>query len=189
MDHKPLTYKFTKVNHNNETPRRTCQVLFVREFTSEIRSISGTNNIIADALSRVDAMSCHTTFDYLHIAAAQDKDSTIQSLLKQDNLQMEKATLPTANEQIYYDCSRLRIRPEALSHPGVRATRMVLKDRFFRPSMNVDVGKWAKACIACQRAKVQRHTQSVIFTFFTCPHRHSRTTPHVTASTTISYEW
>lgn len=178
-DHKPLTFAFTKISGNNETPKRTRQIIFISEFTTDIRHIKGENNVVADALSRIEAIGCPVSFDYTLLAAAQDKDSTIPSLLEQANLQMRKVTLPTSSEQVYCECSTSRIRPyipealrydafnavHGLSHPGVRTTRNLLKERFFWPSMNTDVGKWAKACIACQRSKVQRHTHSTVSTF------------------------
>lgn len=41
----------------------------------------------------------------------------------------------------------------------------MVKERFFWVNMNVDVSKWAKSCIKCQRAKVHRHTKSKISQF------------------------
>lgn len=35
-----------------------------------------------------------------------------------------------------------------------------LPQRYLWPGLNADVGKWAKTCVACQRAKVTRHTNS-----------------------------
>lgn len=178
-DHKPLTYAFTKINGNNETPRRTRQIIFISEFTTDIRHISGNFNVVADALSRIDEIACPTTLDYERLAAAQDKDSAIQTLLQQQNLHFKKVTLPTSNKQIYCECSTSRIRPyipealryeafnavHGLSHPGIRTTRKLIQDRYFWPTMNTDVGKWAKTCIPCQKAKIQRHTNSAVSTF------------------------
>lgn len=52
-----------------------------------------------------------------------------------------------------------------LSHPGIRATNKMVGDRYFWVGMNKDIRNWAKTCIACQRAKVQRHTVSGLGTF------------------------
>lgn len=178
-DHKPLTYAFTKLSGNNETPRRTRQIMFISEFSTDIRHINGIDNVVADALSRIEAINCPTTFDYAQLAAAQDKDSAIQTLRKQENLQIKKVMLPNSSKQLYCECSTPRIRPyipealrynafnavHGLSHPGIRSTRKMMRERFFWPSLNTDVGRWAKACIACQKAKVQRHTNSAIATF------------------------
>lgn len=55
-----------------------------------------------------------------------------------------------------------------ISHPGIRTTRKIIQDRYFWPSMNIDIGNWAKQCIACQQSKVQRHTRSNMETFSDC---------------------
>ena len=52
-----------------------------------------------------------------------------------------------------------------LSHPGVRATQRLITSRYVWPSINKDVRNWARACIPCQRSKVQRHTVTPLSTF------------------------
>ena len=45
-----------------------------------------------------------------------------------------------------------------LGHPGVERTRQAVSAKFVWPSLRQDVTKWARECIPCQRAKVNRHT-------------------------------
>ena len=45
-----------------------------------------------------------------------------------------------------------------LSHPGIRATRVLLTTKFVWPGVSKQVGAWAKTCVRCQTSKVQRHT-------------------------------
>ena len=45
-----------------------------------------------------------------------------------------------------------------LGHPGVERTRQAVSSKFVWPSLRQDVTKWARECIPCQRAKVNRHT-------------------------------
>ncbi|GFY74477.1 integrase catalytic domain-containing protein [Trichonephila inaurata madagascariensis] len=52
-----------------------------------------------------------------------------------------------------------------LSHPGIRATKRLIQDRFVWPPMLKDIAKWTRCCIPCQRCKVQRHTVSPIQPF------------------------
>ena len=47
-----------------------------------------------------------------------------------------------------------------LAHPGIKATRELMAVRYVWHGINNDVGLWAKACIPCQKAKVQRHVTS-----------------------------
>lgn len=178
-DHKPLTYAFTKLSTSNETPRRTRQILFISEFTTDIRHISGADNAVADALSRIDAIATPSPINYDQLANAQERDSAIPALMKKDNIRLEKLPLATASKSIFCECSTPHKRPylpeefryaaynavHGLSHPGVRATRKLIQTRYFWPSMQADIGKWAKACTQCQRAKIQRHTTSEVSMF------------------------
>lgn len=45
-----------------------------------------------------------------------------------------------------------------ISHPSIRATRNMIRERFFWKCMNKDVTIWTKTCLNCQKSKVQRHT-------------------------------
>ena len=45
-----------------------------------------------------------------------------------------------------------------LGHPGVEMTRKMVTAKVVWPSIRQDVTKWARECLACQQAKVVRHT-------------------------------
>lgn len=99
--------------------------------------------------------------------------------MKQNNLQLKRIVLPNTNCKILCDTSTQNIRPylpetfrraayesvHNLSHPGTRTTRKILSEKYFWPSMNADAGRWTKACEACQKSKVSRHTTSQLATF------------------------
>ena len=53
----------------------------------------------------------------------------------------------------------------SLSHPGIRATQRLITTRYVWPGINVDVRNWTKACMQCQKCKVQRHTITPLSTF------------------------
>ena len=60
--------------------RQTHQLLFILEFTIDVRA-SGAENIVADTLSRVDIiMSMPTSLDMQEIADAQASDDELQQL-------------------------------------------------------------------------------------------------------------
>lgn len=44
-----------------------------------------------------------------------------------------------------------------LGHPGVQRTREAVAAKFVWPGMRYEVGRWARECLDCQRAKVTRH--------------------------------
>ena len=50
-DHKPLT---TAINHSSDpwTARQCRQLAYVAKYTSDVRHIAGTSNVVADTLSR-----------------------------------------------------------------------------------------------------------------------------------------
>lgn len=183
-DHKPITYAFSKVNSEKELPRRTRHLIYISEFTTDIRHVSGQDNVVADTLSRVATIDCPTVLDYAELAREQQHDTYVLKILHTDNATdcLQKIMLPESGIFIYCNLSNGRIRPyltdkfrriafdavHNLSHPGVRTTRKLVQDRFYWPSMNCDVGNWAKTCIQCQRSKVNRHTLSGLGSFPQC---------------------
>ncbi|GBP65992.1 Transposon Tf2-8 polyprotein [Eumeta japonica] len=175
-DHKPITYAFAKIGTDSETPRRTRQLLFISEFTTDIRHVSGEGNAVADALSRVDAITCPTTINFEELSAAQSDDATLTHLLQDtdSSAKLKRIFLPSGQTSIVCDLTSKNARPylpekfrkltfdyiHNMSHPGIRTSRKLMSERYFWPNMNRDVGNWAKSCIQCQRAKVQRHVIS-----------------------------
>lgn len=172
-DHKPLTYVFSKMGSDKETPRRTRQLMFISEFTTDIQHVKGNDNVVADSLSRVEEISCPTAFAYDELADAQKHDDYIASKkYEDDKVRIQQLFLPSCNNHIYCETSTKNARPyltehfrriafdaiHNLSHPGIRTTRKMVSSKFFWPNMNKDIGFWAKTCIQCQRAKVNRHT-------------------------------
>ncbi|BHF76604.1 hypothetical protein SprV_0501970300 [Sparganum proliferum] len=94
-------------------------------------------------------------------------------------LQLQELPLTTGNGTILCDLSTPSHRPfvpqslrrkvfssqHNLSHPGSRATDKLVSDRFFWPAMHKDLKAWTRACIPCQRSKIQRHNKAPIGTF------------------------
>lgn len=183
-DHKPLMYAFTKVNSEKESPRRTRHLSFISEFTTDIRHITGSQNIVADALSRISTIDCPSYIDYADLTIAQENDEYIKSLMHRNdsNVQLRKITLPSCDKSIYCETTTDVARPylpesfrriafesvHNLSHPSVRGTRKLLSCKFFWPNMNKDIGVWSKSCIQCQQSKINRHTVSDLQQFPAC---------------------
>merc|ERR1712024_325162 len=67
-DHKPLTTALASLT--DRSPRQTRHLSFVSEFTSDIQHISGKQNVVADALSRVSSPFA-PAIDYRSLAADQ----------------------------------------------------------------------------------------------------------------------
>ena len=75
-DHKPLTFAL-KSNHNH-SPRQLRHLDFISQFTNDIRHVKGTENCVANALSRIETNAIHTdqcpTIDFTATAAEQQTD-------------------------------------------------------------------------------------------------------------------
>ncbi len=170
-DHKPLTYSLF-CNSNRYSPRQVRHLDFISQITSDIRHVSGTDNPVADALSRISIQAIHQippNIDFTAIAIAQSTDTELQHL-KESNTSLKFSNIPIegTDHTIVCDISTDKQRPyvplkfrysifellHSLSHPGIRATQHLLTSN----RINADVRKWTRNCIHCQKNKVHRHT-------------------------------
>ena len=79
-DHKPLTYSLSS-NSERYTPRQIRHMDFISQFTTNIQHVSGINNPVADALSRVGinaVIAPPPLIDFAELAAAQEDDPEIR---------------------------------------------------------------------------------------------------------------
>ncbi|KAK4468999.1 hypothetical protein MN116_000141, partial [Schistosoma mekongi] len=52
-----------------------------------------------------------------------------------------------------------------ISHPGVKSTTNMIRERFIWPNLNRDIRRWTQSCNACHSVKIQRHTSSALGPF------------------------
>ncbi|XP_011053051.1 PREDICTED: uncharacterized protein LOC105145295 [Acromyrmex echinatior] len=114
-DHKLLVFAF-KRKSDQMLPRQTRQLLFISEFTIDVRHVSGAENIVTDALSRVDTVVMPTSLDMQEIAEAQASDDELQQLKQSTStsLKLKKFTLSETTSNIYCDTSEEETRPYIL---------------------------------------------------------------------------
>lgn len=167
-DHKPLVSAY----HNASLPKTDRQqrhLMILSEYINDMDFIKGSDNIVADCLSRsVNAIS--PDFHDLHgIAAAQQSDCEIESY--KENLKQFPLNSKT---QIWCDTSNSTPRPfvpanlrlsvfkkfHDLCHPGVQRSLKLIKARYYWPSMDKNIRSLCNLCTSCQSSKVQRHTKS-----------------------------
>ena len=182
-DHKPLTFSFATTS-NRYTPRQARHLDFISQFTTDIRHVKGSNNPVADALSRIDINTLQQPngIDYKAMAVAQKKDPELLETLRSSlALNLTPIPLPSSDTSLICDTSNTEPRPfvpasfrravfdslHSLSHPGIKASQKLITSRFIWPGINKDVKQWAQSCLSCQRSKVQRHTSSPLSTFTT----------------------
>jgi cleavage and polyadenylation specificity factor subunit 1 len=178
-DHKPLIYALTQ-KFEKLSPRQVNQLNFIGQFTTDIRHVSGCENQVADAFSRIQDITHQNHINYTEIALSQDNDIELEQLLKDTkSLKLKKLKIPDSNVSLYCDISTGTIRPyipknhrimvfrsmHDLAHPGVKTTVKLICERFIWPNIKKDVVKFTRSCIACQRAKVTRHVHSPLGEF------------------------
>lgn len=176
-DHKPLIFAFRQRTEKC-SPRQFRYLDFIGQFTTDIRHVSGKDNVVADALSRVDEI--RATIDYHQLAQSQRSDEELRKHLQRDSpLQLKLVRIPDSNAEVYCDVSTAVARPyitpqyrraafdvvHQLSHPGVSATVKLATQRFVWPCIKKDIRQLAQSCLACQRAKVTRHVGAPLGSF------------------------
>ncbi|CAH8634796.1 unnamed protein product [Heterobilharzia americana] len=88
-DHKPLTYALHTTT-DRYSPRELRHLDYISQFTSDIRHISGVNNPVADALSRVCTTTLPRAVDLRKIAELQDSDEEIGKLQHSSSLKIQR---------------------------------------------------------------------------------------------------
>lgn len=178
-DHKPLIFMFSK-SYEKASPRQLRQIDFVSQFTTDIRHISGEQNVVADMLSRTEAVE--RGLDYGQLKTEQQKDTELQEYLegrKQSDLKLQAFPAPGTGEAIVCDTSQGRIRPwvpakmtkqviemvHNMAHPGQRATTKLITDRFVWQDMRRQIKDHVAACVPCQKSKVSRHNKPPVGKF------------------------
>ena len=95
------------------------------------------------------------------------------------NLRLEDIPIGNSNVSLLCEVSTGRPRPivpiswrrrvfdaiHGLSHPSIRATRKLVASKFVWYGLQKQVGLWTKQCLACQKAKIQRHVKAPIISY------------------------
>jgi hypothetical protein len=70
-DHKPGTFAFNLKPNQLSSPRQCRHLDYVSQFTTDIRNVSGVDNLVVDALSRLEEVE--SALDYQALAVAQQQ--------------------------------------------------------------------------------------------------------------------
>lgn len=180
-DHRPLTYAFHQ-NSEKASPRQLRHLDFISQYTTDLRYVVGAENVVADALSRVAAITLNDTELLERVSKLQQKDHEMQKLLtspKDTSLQLKLVNIHDSKQTIYCDDSTGVNRPfipqqlrktifektHNLAHTGAKATSKQIRKLFIWPKLQSDVKVWCRQCQKCQLAKIARHTTSPHQTF------------------------
>lgn len=147
-DHKPLIYAFGHKSSKASQRQFGRQLDFNGQFTTDIKYISGSSNIVADALSRLEEFAVSAAFSFAELSAAQQQDKKLQTLLRQPqrtSLQLQQLNFRKVKFQ--YGAARqprqldrpympLQVRKtilegvHSLSHPGGRSTIKQVAEKY-----------------------------------------------------------
>lgn len=172
-DHKPLCSAF-KSQSSLKSDRQQRHLCFISEYVNDISHIRGSQNIVADCLSRpVNAITIDIC-DLQEIMKHQATDNEIQAFKDQ----LKPYTI-NQNETILCDTTLPFPRPfvteklrksvfdslHNLSHPGITSSRKIIKSRYYWPKMDKSIKTWCTECQHCQQAKIIKHTKSKVNPF------------------------
>ena len=169
-DHNPLVKSFYSQSPA-KSDRQQRHLTVISEYVSAVEYIKGSENIVADALSRsVNAISLDFP-DLEKLATMQEHDTELTGYKHR----LKQFPLPSG-KNIWCDETLCHPRPflpldsrkgifdhlHGLSHPGILGSLRIVTARYFWPNMNRDIRNWARQCLDCQRAKVVRHHKSQV---------------------------
>ena len=163
-DHKPLTYALSS-RSGNRSPRQIRHLSYISQFTTDIRYVKGHENVVADALSRLELDTLQvdqqmSPVNFEGMAAAQHNDTELRKLTRDPpnatSLKFQSVPLSTSDSTIICDMSKGVPRPyvpaafrrqvfnslHSLTHPGIKATQRLITDCFVWPRINADVRNW-----------------------------------------------
>ena len=105
-DHKPLIYVL-KQKADKASTRQCRQLCFISQFTSVIEHVPGSENVVSDALSRINTIHLPLEIELPELAKAQKEDQELAELLKSSNhsLVLKCIELGHCHSRIYCDLS------------------------------------------------------------------------------------
>ena len=99
-DHKPLTYALN-TRSDRYSHRQSRHLDYISQFTTAIRHIQGTQNVVADTLSRIEANALVTNqppkVNFEAIAEAQSTDNQLRALQTSPTTTLVLEAIPLAN--------------------------------------------------------------------------------------------
>ena len=139
---------------------------------------------IEDLQLLVNSVS-HYSIDLEDMARQQALDPELRELRRDARTGLSFRKVQLGSTFLFVDVSNGPARPfvplsyrrrifnvvHGLGHPGVERTRQSITEKFIWPNIKQDVCKWARECVACQQAKIQRHVVPPIAEFIVPPKR------------------
>jgi len=157
-DHTPLTQEVHRLS-DTWTARQQRHLSYMAKYTTDVQHLAGTDNVVADTLSRYTAAAVvptagqQVTTDELASAQAacaatqemkQREDVRVVIINKQELVCMEQTgslrpRVPVSLRRRVFESIH------GLAHPGMRTSRRMLMSHYVWPSYVADVEKWCRA--------------------------------------------
>lgn len=179
-DHKPITFAFQQ-NPEKASPRQLRHLDLIGQYTTDIRHITGKDNVVADSLSRIESVDSIEQINIEKLAESQKIDKEMKAFLANNEsaLQIKLVTLPNSTKAVACDVSTGHVRPfittefrqqafesiHNLAHSSKRTTVKQITERFVWPDMKKDVTEMVKTCLSCQKSKIAQHNKTAIENF------------------------
>ena len=178
-DHKPFVHALSS-RGEPIIPTRSRPMSYISEFTNDVRHLHGDQNVVADALSRVEINNVkffQEGLNYNVISKAQQDDAFIKYLIEnssESSLKISEVKIEDSDQVILYGVSTDKVRPiipeqfqkvvfdkiHNLAHSCIKAAWNLLQRRFVRKNMKKSIRDWVKCCVSCQKGKIIRHNKS-----------------------------
>lgn len=169
-DHRPLVAAIDSRSTASHNRWQQSRLAAIAELVDEIRYLPGRDNVVADALSRISAVTSEPT-DLPNIALQQRTDSQLNDIIASHALTPVQLD---GNLILYCYSNGPQRRPyvpqslrqpiiqqiHQLAHPGVRTTQALVLSAHWWPSAKSDVRDFVRGCLQCQQAKVTTHTNA-----------------------------
>ena len=182
-DHLPLIHALAKPK-DQWTGRRQRQFSEISTYKCTMIYIKGSDNKIADALSRNPVCTIQLGISYDKLAEAQAEDPELTNTRTRPS-KMTWTSMPMGQHVLWCETSTGRPRPYVppslreqvfkmthdMSHPSARSTSSLITERYVWPAMKKDIKRRCRECDRCQKTKVSRHTESGIGEYQVSPSR------------------
>jgi len=170
-DHEPLVKAFYSSTQRDNA--RECRHLSeIASLCTNLKYIKGCDNVVADALSRVEIAACFqhaAQIDWNDFAKAQQNDYVLKRYLDETG-SANVVTHEWQGAKLLCDVSRDGVpRPlvpcgfrrsifdncHNLTHSGIRPTIKFICETYTWPTMKKDCTMWVQSCAPCQQTKVR----------------------------------
>ncbi|CAM1292350.1 Uncharacterised protein r2_g155 [Pycnogonum litorale] len=150
-DHKPLASSF-RSHKEAKTDKQQRYWTVISEYVSDVQYVRGSDNVVADCLSRSVNSVRVDCYDLLAIAEAQQSDEQIRDFTcKLSSYPLNDLSYVSSPVPRPYVPSSMRREICAelhnICHPGVGPTLKLVKSRYFWPDMDREIRTWTKACV------------------------------------------